>query len=164
MYIPLNLATSIFGMNLQQLNSNGRPLQDFISTATVALFVTIVTWFLVEQANIYRRWRRARQSPRPLGNDGLRYSLVERIAMIVWLCQNGHITWMMKWGAHWRILLNSRQRFRFYPSEEQTYSFSDYVAKYSEPMENWKPATGQHYFWDDDALRIGLVGGIRARR
>ena len=50
-YVSLNLATSIFGMNLQQLNNNGRPLKVFIITTILALVATCIVWFSLDQFN-----------------------------------------------------------------------------------------------------------------
>ena len=47
-YVPLNLATSIFGMNLQQLNGVGKSIGVFLGTAGIILFVTGVSWYFIE--------------------------------------------------------------------------------------------------------------------
>lgn len=50
-YVPLNMATSIFGMNIQELNQSGHKVWMFVLTAVLALLVTAGGWFLVDQAN-----------------------------------------------------------------------------------------------------------------
>ena len=57
-YVPLNLATSIFGMNLQQLNQSGRSIWSFLVTAIVSLLVTGSIWFCLEQYNSVADWKR----------------------------------------------------------------------------------------------------------
>ncbi|KAL8887424.1 MAG: hypothetical protein Q9215_005002 [Flavoplaca cf. flavocitrina] len=57
-YVPLNLASSIYGMNIQQLNGNGQSVWVFVVTAVIALFITAGTWYLSEEANTYRNWHR----------------------------------------------------------------------------------------------------------
>lgn len=42
LYVPLNLATSIFGMNIQQLNGTGVSIDAFLGTAVAALFLTAI--------------------------------------------------------------------------------------------------------------------------
>ena len=51
LYVPLNMATSIFGMNIQELNQSGHKVWMFVLTAVLALLVTAGGWFLVDQAN-----------------------------------------------------------------------------------------------------------------
>ena len=47
-YIPLNLATSVFGMNLQQLNNSGTSVKVFLGIAVVLLFLTGLSWLILE--------------------------------------------------------------------------------------------------------------------
>ena len=58
--MPINLATSIFGMNLQQLNQSGQNLWSFVVTALASLLVTAFLWFCLELYNSVvdykRRW------------------------------------------------------------------------------------------------------------
>lgn len=54
-YVPLNLASSIYGMNIQQLNGSGQSVWVFVVTAVVALLITAGTWYLSEATNTYRR-------------------------------------------------------------------------------------------------------------
>lgn len=130
-YVPLNLATSIYGMNLQQLNGSGQSLRKFILTALIALIITGSTWYFVEVVNSYRNWqdkrtRRATDVPAP------EYSIIERVAMIIWLVREGHWTWMTKTGAWSRILRNSNKPFRaFYPHSTFLISVGDLVSKHS---------------------------------
>ncbi|KAI4178271.1 MAG: hypothetical protein LQ346_007503 [Caloplaca aetnensis] len=56
-YVPLNLATSIFGMNLEQLNASGQQLRVFFVTAISALLVTGSVWFCIDQVNDWFTWR-----------------------------------------------------------------------------------------------------------
>lgn len=58
-YVPLNLATSIFGMNLQQLNNNGQQIWVFIITAVAAILVTAGLWFCFEHVNDIKLGRSA---------------------------------------------------------------------------------------------------------
>ncbi len=40
------------------------------------------------------------------------YSVAKRLKMFVWLVRNGHVSWMLKSGAWWRILVNDKTRLR----------------------------------------------------
>lgn len=50
-YVPINLATSIFGMNLQQLNQSGQNTWLFVTTALICLLVTAFFWLATEVYN-----------------------------------------------------------------------------------------------------------------
>ena len=124
-YVPLDLATSIFGMNIQQLNQNGQNLRVFLVTAAVALLITVLIWlacylYLSSEAKV---WLRAATESQKQIRDSqtvkrhkfpngdltkpvLQYTLSTRLAMILWLILNGHTIWMSKSGAWLAILLN----------------------------------------------------------
>ena len=133
MYVPLNLATSIFGMNIEQLNGSGQHISVFITTAVVTLAVTGGSWFAIEQRNKYRKWRR--RSPDATYSGKTQFALVVRLAMLAYLVSNGHLRWMLRSGVWWRILINHRSRIstrrgsREYRNEELT--AGEYVSKYS---------------------------------
>ena len=118
-YVPLNLATSIFGMNLQQLNGNGQSVWVFITTAIAALFLTFFVWFIIEQRVGYVRWRRQMSAPAnnndhwPEGKTD--HNFVTRIAILIILFRNGHQRWLWKSKTWLRILANEHigDHFRF---------------------------------------------------
>ncbi|KAL8631135.1 hypothetical protein Q9189_003169 [Teloschistes chrysophthalmus] len=45
-FIPTSLASSIFGMNVQEINSTGKPIWTFILTAILLTSAAVVTWFV----------------------------------------------------------------------------------------------------------------------
>ena len=47
-YIPLNLAMSIFGMDLSELNGSGKNIWVILCQAIVALLTTGALWFVLE--------------------------------------------------------------------------------------------------------------------
>ena len=135
-YVPLNLATSIFGMNIQQLNESGKSLWVFLLTALVTLAVTGCLWLLIELLNGYQNWKRGR--PKLSQNKTTSsYSMGERVAMIVWLLRHHHISWMKKTGAWWRIMANDRARYIKLEAESEGLFMSvcDYVSLYSRPID-----------------------------
>ena len=103
-YIPLNLATSIFGMNLSELNGSGKNIRVFLCTAIVALLITGALWFVLEELNNYLKWRRGTHNVKE------RFALGQRIGMLVSMQQRGYTGWMWESGAWWRILINSSTR------------------------------------------------------
>ena len=50
-YVSINLATSVIGMNLQQLNQSGQNVRSFVVTSILALIITGLMWFCLEQFN-----------------------------------------------------------------------------------------------------------------
>lgn len=133
MYVPLNLATSIFGMNIEQLNGSGQHVSVFITTAVAALAVTGGSWFAIEQTNLYRKWQK--RSPDTTYSGKTQFALVVRLAMIAYLIWNGHSRWRLRSGVWWRILTNHRSRIstrrgdQAYRNENLT--AGEYVSKYS---------------------------------
>ena len=113
-YIPLNLATSVFGMNLQQLNRSGASIGVFLSTAGILLFVTGVSWLVLEGVQDVRAWfRRPEQDKYRIASENPGISL--RLYMFWWLSRNGLFVWMVRTGAGWCLLINSSTGFQ--PSE-----------------------------------------------
>ena len=106
-YVPLNLATSIFGMNLSEPNGSGKNISTFVCTALVALLTTGALWYVLKEVNNYLRWRKGVHHVQ----DG--FTLGPRIGMLVWLQQHGHTGWMWESGAWWRLLINSYSRVWF---------------------------------------------------
>ncbi|KAL8646116.1 MAG: hypothetical protein Q9226_007010 [Calogaya cf. arnoldii] len=111
-YVPLTLTTSIYGMNLQQLNGSGQTVWIFVVTAVIALVITAGTWYLSEAVNTYRNWHRKRADhhDRVTPHRSIKrpdFNVAERVAMIVWLLRNQYLSWMKSTGVWWKILLNS---------------------------------------------------------
>ncbi len=126
-YVPLNLATSIYGMNLQQLNGSGQFVRDFVLTALIALIITGGTWYFIEELNGYKNWQGTRESSKA-GTKIPKLSMGRRVAMITWLVRKGHWTWMTTTGAWSRILLNSRKPFSYGARKS---AVGELVSKYS---------------------------------
>ena len=40
-------------MNLQQLNQSGKTLREFVLTALIALLLTGISWFIIEDLNSF---------------------------------------------------------------------------------------------------------------
>lgn len=128
--MPLNLAASIFRINLQQLNGNGKSLQDFIGTSLVALVITGGLWFSIEQVNHYQYWHSNHDGKVQAAKPS--YSMGERIAMVVWLLRHRKHGWMWRSGAWWRIPFNNDAKMIQDPQVDMLLSVTDYVSKYSQ--------------------------------
>ena len=96
-------------MNIEQLNGNGQHVRVFIFTAVVALIITGGSWFVIEQVNSFRKWRRRSTEEQYDGNT--HFSLAVRLAMIALLLSKGHTRWMLESGAWWRVVIDHRSRF-----------------------------------------------------
>ena len=125
-YIPLNLATSVFGMNLQQLNSSGTSIGIFLGTAVMFLFLTGVSWFILERVQDVRVWvRRFDEDRASIINGKEKQSIYVRLYLVWWLSRNNLFVWMIRTGAGWCILTNSHTTFQPWDS---LYHMSKYTA------------------------------------
>lgn len=112
-YVPINLATSIFGMNIKQLNGNGQNLWVFFTTVVVALVITGGSWlsfnrFVKGEAVA---WYKERATTKRLSDETeykREYGLLLRMAMLAWLVRHGYKAWMWHSGAWIAILINSK--------------------------------------------------------
>ena len=96
-YIPLNLATSIFGMNIKQLNQTGQNIWVFFLTTIVALLVTDGSWICFDSTYKAVEWYRERVVAKRVEEKRVRkgiYGVPVRLAMLIWLVRNGHKKWM----------------------------------------------------------------------
>lgn len=75
-------------MNLQQLNHNGKELSACVIAAVVVLVVTGISWSWVEEMNSYYT-RREEYIDTRQGAQNRKYSVVIRIAIIIWLLRQG---------------------------------------------------------------------------
>ena len=140
-YVPLNLATSIFGMNIQQLNGSGQQMWVFFTTAVAALLVTGGSWLFSRGLTTHKAmlWYKERTAAKKALNEERKsgeYGLLLRIAMLVWLVRNGHTLWMWRSGA-WAAILTNNTRMNFginiwiRGSHEEPRSACDYVSTFS---------------------------------
>ena len=137
-YVPLNLATSIFGMNIQQLNGSGQQIWVFFTTAVAALLITGGSWLLSNLLATHTAmvWYKERAAAKKAEERKSReYGLLLRIAMLVWLVRNGHTLWMWRSGAGAAILTNNNASMKRYPGGE---SACVYVSIYSSPSAIWE--------------------------
>lgn len=164
-YVPLNLATSIFGMNLQELNQNGQQLWVFMTTAVTVLIITTGSWFFLEQVNNYKIWRRGAREKPSRHRRGTKWALAKRVAMLVWLLENGHRSWMQTSGAWWRILVNDETAVSDWSTlssyspdghtEVSRMTAGDYVTKFSATqIPGFNPFDPKHFPKDEIDFRV----------
>ena len=91
-------------MNIQQINGSGHNIWLFAITSVVALLITGVVWYSIEEINNIRIfYRDRRKAPR--------YGLAYRIYMLGWVVVNGGFPWLRQTGAWSQILSNSKNDF-----------------------------------------------------
>ena len=111
-YVPLNLATSIFGMNVQQLNSNGTSIEVFLGTTAILLLVTGVTWYSIEGVQDARGTLEGLVREPQISVITGNHSIFIRLYLIWWLGRNYLFGWMIRSGAGWRLLMNKTMGFQ----------------------------------------------------
>ena len=164
-YVPITAITSVFGMNIKQINGTGHHISTFVLTAVVALMITWITWYVAEAMHDIRDLKAKRISnPDPAGTG---FSLPLRLSFLVWLFGSGHGRWASNSGATRQILTNSNnfldQRFNRYAQHDFTASQSprtacDYVKRaiiLHESREMFPPGG---FDIDDSTITINELG------
>lgn len=159
-YAPLNTATSIYGMNIQQINSSGHNIGVFIITAVVVLLTTAISWLTMEEINQTKAWHKENARTDRSKSDVLDHKNQSRIGvrifMIGWLITHGHLTWAWKSKALSQILINSESPIRLtakhYPvgvpieQESACVYVAYYIGKWSSGTRHYPGHPGQNPF------------------
>ena len=138
----MNLATSIFGMNFQQLNQSGQNIWVFVLTSFLAVILTGAIWAIVVIRRSYKEWKGQyfmydKRDPQLHYSTG--YDLVTRIVLTTYLIGNKHWRWTWKTNAWLCVLTNDRLgRVSLVNSRSveevnrfEVHSTSDYVSLYA---------------------------------
>jgi CorA-like Mg2+ transporter protein len=107
-FIPLSLATSFFGMNIQELNSTGQPIWVFLVTSLGILLAALIIWAILYQ------WTKFLHAPELGGfipRPGYEASLRTQVKSFVWLIFHGHIVWCWRSGILFSLLTSGRKEF-----------------------------------------------------
>ncbi len=137
-YVPLTTVTSIYGMNVQQINQSGHSVWIVVITAVIALLVTGYSWSLIEGFYKVKAWRG--RSKEAVSQGRSKYGLAIRVFMIFGLIKEGHSRWMWKTNAWWQIITNSDSDFspsdllRMPPFQGAT--ACDYVSYFASPFDS----------------------------
>jgi hypothetical protein len=95
LFTPLSMATSIYGMNLDELNHTGPSVKVFLVTAGCLLGTTLIVWRVIgsiENWWIARKLQRRRQG-------------FQRCYKVFWRCAcNGHFWWLIRSGIFLGLL------------------------------------------------------------
>ena len=113
-FIPISLGTSIFGMNIAELNETGQPLWVFLAT-TVAIFaLSSLTWGFFYQLHKYNSLpnyidkRTDRFSSLPPENWVSSRVRLHQFLRLIW---HGHLLWIWKSGIALSLLTRGRKGF-----------------------------------------------------
>ncbi|KAI0545454.1 hypothetical protein F4679DRAFT_561015 [Xylaria curta] len=128
-FVPISLSTSVFGMNIHELNENGQSLWVFILTTVLIVAATMIIWGFMYQLQKYNSLPKDRSKI-----EGEPWSA--RSAALCQLVFRGHIIWAWKSGIFLSLLSNGRVGFlrsctkhtRYYNAEGQ---FSPVLLRHS---------------------------------
>lgn len=99
-------------MNLQEWKDSGVPRSDFYLTAGLALLITFMSWYTIEQSRTHQALRkRIKGNQKTFADDTVNtrrstYTFGERVYILSWLIRHHHWLWAVRSGAWWRILSN----------------------------------------------------------
>ena len=139
-------------MNIQQINGSGHNIWIFLVTAIIALLVTAITWYLIEETNHTRFWQQNNiiswQQDIPDQKPSLKkseYNLGVRVFMLLWLVIAGHLRWTIKSGALRAVLTKSDAKF--------LRGWSGGLFKPPSGFENWTACEYVHFFMNPHSSR-----------
>lgn len=103
-YVPFNTVTSIYSMNIQEINGLGHPIWQFWVTAICVLLLSVMSWVLtlqVQKIKYYRKWRKSSRRMRSLKPPKCKHGLGIHVLLIVYLFKNSTApaTWILKSGV-----------------------------------------------------------------
>ncbi|KAI0394054.1 hypothetical protein F5Y17DRAFT_279241 [Xylariaceae sp. FL0594] len=104
-FVPISLSTSIFGMNIAELNQSGQSIWVFILTTVLVVSATMVIWGSMYQ---FQKWT---SLPRKKSTWGERHPRKARFLSFCRLIYHGHILWAWKSGIVFSLWTNGRVGF-----------------------------------------------------
>jgi hypothetical protein len=99
-FIPLSYASSLFGMNINEMTGNGSSLWIFVVTSLALLISAMCFWGL--SSTIQRRWARHMEERHP-GN----ISFKEYITILYASIRTGNFKWMIREGILLGLMTNN---------------------------------------------------------
>ncbi|KAI0855050.1 hypothetical protein F4860DRAFT_497536 [Xylaria cubensis] len=102
-FVPISLSTSVFGMNIHELNENGQSLWVFILTTVLIVATTMILWGFMYQFQKYN------SQPKAGRKEGKHWWT--RSAALCQLIFRGHIIWAWKSGILVSLLTDGRVAF-----------------------------------------------------
>ncbi|KAI1278577.1 hypothetical protein F5Y07DRAFT_360410 [Xylaria sp. FL0933] len=102
-FVPISLSTSVFGMNIYELNDSGQSLWVFILTTASIVTATMTIWGIMYQ------FQKFNSLPKNLYNEGEPWTT--RFKCLLQLVSHGHILWAWKSGILISLLTDGRVAF-----------------------------------------------------
>ncbi|KAI0973497.1 hypothetical protein F4678DRAFT_28556 [Xylaria arbuscula] len=103
-FVPISLSTSVFGMNINELNQNGQSLWVFIVTTVVIVAATLTVWGLMFQVQKYNSLPR-----RDDHGEGVPW--YQRLILAFLLVGYGHVVWAWQSGIIVSLLTDGQVAF-----------------------------------------------------
>lgn len=101
-FIPTTLASSVFGMNVQEINNTGKSIWTFAVTALSLTGVAVTAWFLSGLARA--KWHS--------GAERVGFSRKVRFSCVMWLFRNPNAWNHMPWGILLGVVTDGRHGYR----------------------------------------------------
>ena len=119
-YVPLNLATSIFGMNIKQFGQRGPNIWIFVVTTAVAVVLTLLTWATVDFHRRYHEWKAqyslSKEHPKSLLEGGEEYTISKILVLFFYVVRN-HTLWAWRSNAGKAILIDGQCGEQYYHND-----------------------------------------------
>lgn len=106
-FIPASLATSIFGMNLQELNHSGQPVWVFVVTTATIFVAAILLW------GISYLWAQFADAPRVPPSRYEEKPWRTRISILLWLVSHSYCIWAIRSGIWFSLLTDGARAFKY---------------------------------------------------
>ncbi|KAL9618824.1 MAG: hypothetical protein Q9160_006483 [Pyrenula sp. 1 TL-2023] len=143
-FVPISLSTSIFGMNINELNAEGQSLKVFVGTMIWIFAATLLMWGLMYQRHKWKslpegRW--SEKKPASKTEDEPDYPVAWRVRLrqfsrLVW---HGHIIWAWQSRIGLSLLTIGRKGFnkscsghdeQYWDRENLSYEAPEYLDKH----------------------------------
>lgn len=146
-FVPMSLGTSIFGMNINELNETGQPLWVFIATTFSIFTVSTLTWGFSYQLHKYHTLpesKRYEQRPeRPTVQESSPGGVVlwqVRLYQFLRLIWHGHAIWAWKSGIAFSLLTGGKKGFIMSCSDEDRHPNASAEAQDYMDHHIWHPS------------------------
>lgn len=120
-FIPISVGTSIFGMNIHELNGNGPRIWIFFLTTICLGLLALGCWLSMTRL---LQWR-----SKFLSRDHEGVSRWDRLTTICWLVHHRHSLWMIRSGAPLSLISDGRTTFDATHEDISTEWPVDYVTR-----------------------------------
>lgn len=104
-FLPTSLTSSVFGMNVQEINNTGKSIWIFMVTAILLTSAAVTAWFLTGLARV--KWHSRDNEPAPFW-AGAHRSRKRRFSHVMWLLSHPNAWIGMPQGTFLGVMTNGR--------------------------------------------------------